>query len=516
MKSKKTLYILLFIALNLIAWIRETQNGSVWAVAVNSMGFVMMLMIMSAYPIKEMINRISGLWTLVCIAVAVGLGIYWREIPVLVWKYVSGLLNLWWIGIMSILLLRRYRSGKLKLPKMNGLAVLGLLLALIMIVSASGRVWPIWFLFMFGIFYLTEYTDKDKKALIEAMVDGSILSFFLLQCFAYGFRPYDEVRYKGPFSNCNMTALYYLIIFCMVLIKIHFLRMKGAKRYWFALLTFLAGVLLALQFTTLCRTAWLSVAVVTCVYGIWVFHDVWKDSWGKLLVWAAALGCSAVIAFPLVFLSIRWFPTILHHPVWFVGEYSENKVHSFDPADSWKYVELDEFLDTVKERFSQILTVVDWNPFVLEVKAQEEIPILDESREWNSAQIRMAIWETYWKDLNWRGHSEQEGYYLITKEYRCWHAQNLWLQIAYYYGIPAGVVLVILTVYMVYFYLGRYRRGLNNRQYGMIPILMILVYFTFGMFETTWNIGQLVVNIFFIVQHPMFWKESHRFERKEK
>ena len=341
MKSKKILYILLFIALNLIAWIRETQNGSVWAVAINSMGLVIMLMIMSAYPIKEMINRISGLWTLICIIIMVGLGLYWREIPVLVWKYVSGCLNLWWIGIMSILLLRRFRSGKLKLPQMNGLAILGLLLALIMIVSASGRVWPIWFLFMYGIFYLTEYTEIEKKALIEAMVDGSILSFFLLQGFAYGFRPYDEVRYKGPFSNCNMTALYYLIIFSMVMIKIHFLRVKGAKKCWYALLTFLAGVLLAFQFVTLCRTVWLSVVVVIGVYGIWVFRGVWKDSWGKILVKAAVLGCSAVIAFPLVFLSIRWFPTILHRPVWFEGEYTENKVHSFDPADSWKYVEID-------------------------------------------------------------------------------------------------------------------------------------------------------------------------------
>lgn len=517
MKSKKTLYLMLFIIMNIIAWIRETQNGSIWAVAVNCMGLVIMMLIMSAYPVKEMINRVSGLWTLVCIGIAVGLGIYWREIPVLVWKYIFGCLNLWWIGVMCILLLRRFRCGKLKLPKLNGLGILGLLLAFIMITSASGRAWPVWFLFMFGIFYLTEYTEKDRKDFIDAMVDGSIISFFLLQSFAYGFRPYDEVRYKGAFANCNITAQYYLIIYCMVLVKIHFLRMKGAKRRWFALLTFLAGVLLAFQFMTLCRTVWLSVAVVTGVYGIWVSHNVWKDSWKKILVWAAALGCSAVIAFPLVFLSVRWFPTILHRPIWYDGEYSQDKVHSFDPADSWKYVDLDEFLKLVKERVLQVLTVIDdLKPFVLEVEAQEEIPILDESRSWNSAQIRKAIWEAYWKDLNWRGHSEQEGYYLITKDYRCWHAQNLWLQIAYYYGIPAGIVLVILTVYMVYFYLSRYRRGLNDSQYGMIPILMILMYFTFGMFETTWNLGQLIVNIFFIVQHPMFWKVCHRVERKEK
>ena len=47
---------------------------------------------------------------------------------------------------------------------------------------------------------------------MDGMVDGTIISFFMLQIFAYGFRPYDVVRYIGAFSNSNITALHYLLV----------------------------------------------------------------------------------------------------------------------------------------------------------------------------------------------------------------------------------------------------------------------------------------------------------------
>jgi len=45
----------------------------------------------------------------------------------------------------------------------------------------------------------------------DGLANGIILGFFLIQIFAYGFRPYDEVRYKGAYSNCNVNSLMYLM-----------------------------------------------------------------------------------------------------------------------------------------------------------------------------------------------------------------------------------------------------------------------------------------------------------------
>lgn len=271
-------------------------------------------------------------------------------------------------------------------------------------------------------------------------------------------------------------------------------------------------------------------------------HGVWKEHFLKILGKGILLVACALIAFPLVFGSVRWLPTILHHPIWYEGEWSESKVHSFDPADSWKYVSMEEFLDAALGRFLQVLELVEEeNPLVLrvhagaeaaealadlaavdlvsadpaaadsssdDVEAVGEVPLLQGDREWSSADIRKAIWKAYWQDLNLWGHSDQEGYYLITSGYRAWHAQNLWLQIAYYYGIPAGILLAVLTVVMLFYYLSRYGKGLHNRKYGMIPILIILLYFSFGLMETVWNPGQLIFCLVFLVQHPVFRRLS--------
>ena len=46
------------------------------------------------------------------------------------------------------------------------------------VISVAGKWWPIWFLFMFGSFYLVWFSREDKTALTEAMIDGTIAFFF--------------------------------------------------------------------------------------------------------------------------------------------------------------------------------------------------------------------------------------------------------------------------------------------------------------------------------------------------
>ena len=561
-KYRRIWFIVLFMALNLIEWLKATQTGDIWKVAVNVAGLVVMALVMSAYPVKELCCGFSKVFTIICLAVMVGIYGYWWMNPgkFVVWQYLTAVMNIWLIGIMLWVLWRRAAAGRLKKPKWDILSTLWVLLTIVMVLSKSGRVWPVWFFLIYGIFYLTEYSEEDKDALVEGMVNGTIISFFIMQIYAYGFRPYDEVRYKGPLSNCNMTALYYLIVYCMILAKLHLLTLQKSgkirKLFWMVM----AGGLLCFQFMTLCRTAWLSAIAVTFAYGILIVKGIWKDSLPKVLGKAVLLGVITVAVFPIVFGTVRWLPTILHHPIWYEGEWSEEKVHSFDPADSDKYVTLEEFLDTALGRFLQILekpAAVDGQAMqdaagqgeagqgeagqgeagqetaeeslVTEEETDDpgeelfmpdgyvrasaeaigdEVPILDYSKDWTSSDIRVAIFKAYWKDLNWRGHSEKEGYYLITPEYRCWHAQNLWLQIAYYYGIPAGILLVVLTVVMIYYYISRCYKGKLDQKYGVLPLLFVILYFTFGLMEVVWNPGQLVFVLIFLVQHPGLFRKD--------
>lgn len=508
--SKRTLYILCFIVLNIFDVLRNSQNGDIWKTVANCTGLILLLIVASAYEIKKLFTPFSFIWTGLCmIAMAVFL---FRGEPfikgVYIWTLETALLNVWWIGIFAVHLFKRIFVEKKRHFRPGLLGWLWIAMTVLMTASVSGRLWPIWFLMMFGIFYLTEYSQEDRDALMDGMIDGTIIAFFCIQIYAYGFRPYDRVRYVGAYSNSNMAALHYLIIYIMILFKLHLLEMRGGKRGWKLFFFIGAGGLLAFQFMTMGRTAWLASIVITLLYGILVMRKLWQCKWRNVLIRGAALILCMLLTFPAVFATVRWLPTILHHPVWYAGEYSIDKVHSFDPANSWKYVEIDEFLKEVSGRILGSFGIVRLqNPFVLQVYAADEdtIKVVEKvgvEKMDDALKGRISIYKAYFNDLTWYGHPASDGRYLLEgTRYISWHAQNVWLQIAYYYGIPAGILFVVITLWIVYYYYKKMIKA-GSSFYAAIPFLFCILFFIFGMLEVVWNIGQLVLFLFFFVQHP--------------
>lgn len=542
-EKKRILYTICFMALNALDFVRNTQNGDAWSVAVNATGLVMLVILASARPLEKVLNPGKIIWTLVCLGVSVyalvsirstGMDVF---MGVYVWAFVLAVANVWWIAIFLVELGKKiWREKSLRL-KPGKLAILWLVLTALMTFSRSGRVWPVWFLAMFGLFYLTEYEEQDMQALADGLVDGTILSFFALQIFAYGFRPYDVVRYVGAYANSNMAALHYLIVYAAVLMKLHMLQKKGASRWW--KLFYLVGAcgLLGFMFLTMGRTSWGIAVVLTIIYGFLVMRRSWQQKWRQILLRGVALSLGAVLLFPAVFASVRWLPTILHHPIWFLDEYSINKVHSFDPADSWKYVETDEFLETVLGRIWGTFQSSVKDPLVLVAEAAEPQQTADpdqdqltQEQELNQDQrieesgrelelsgsgemdaslnIRLSIYKAYIQDLNLLGHTQSEGMYQFSDlEYHAWHAQNLWLEVAYRYGIPAGILFVIMTVCLLVYHLRRMKQSPDLPR-AVIPLLVCLVFFGYGTMELVWNVGQYILVLFFIVQHPGFYRSS--------
>ena len=506
--NKKNLYILCFLALNLIEFLRATQTGDIWHVAVNFMGIVFMLIVVSAYPLKIFLNPLNAVYTLLCLASMVAVYFHWRAHygEYLVWQIETAIVNVWWIGILARLLFRQIFVEKIKNIHLDKKGWIWIVMSFFMIASVSGRWWPLWYLLMFGSFYLTRYTKEDAKALWDAMIDGTILSFFCLQIFAYGTRPYDTVRYVGFLTNSNMMGLYYLIIYLMALYKQHILHVKKAAWGWKLFYFIGAGGLLSFQLFTMCRTAWVTSIVITILYGILVVRKLWKLKWGQVLLRGMALCLMFMATFLPVYLTIRWLPTLTHYRIWFEGEYSVSKVHSFDPPDSEKYIDLDEFLDALLGRIINTVQSMDErNPFVLQVSAIEmervELVEVPWTKDGGISQ-RLTIYKAYLRDMTWYGNPENTGYYLIGDgEYHSWHAQNLWIQIGYYFGIPAGILSIVLTVVLIY---SHGKKMLWNKEdvHAVIPFFMCILYFVFGIMEVVWNPGQLVMFLMFFVQHP--------------
>lgn len=513
LRSKYTLYLLCFMALNLIEFLRNTQPGNIWSAAANCTGLVMMVIIFSRLPVREFLKPVNYVYTIICIA-AIGV-IYWHWTQHIgeynFGKMATAVMNIWWLGLVVPYLFRKVIEER-KIPlHIGALGWTWIAFTVWSVISVAGRWWPIWYLLMFGSFYLIRFGREDKAALTDAMIDGTIASFFVIQSHAYLFRPFDVVRYSGAFSNCNMMALYYLIVYCMILFKIHLLHVRKAKLGWKIFYLIGAGGLLGFQFLTICRTSWVCSIAVTLCYGWVVLRRAWGDKTGKLIARGCLLVLVAVVTFPAVFLSVRWLPTIHPHPVWYEGEWNEKRVHSWDPADSEKYIELDEFLEVAIGRLHRMIKFLDArNPFVLHVKAESGFVIIPEPESWAGSflGIRKAIYQTYLKRTNWIGHGKQEGLFIFGESgNRVWHGQNLWIQFLYSFGYPAGFLLVFLTVLTV-FITARKAGGTADDPYAAVPLIICLAYFSFGITEVVWNPGQLIFTLVFIVMHPQFTKKT--------
>jgi len=510
--SKKTAYLVCVFLLNLIEFLRATQSGIVWEPAVNCTGFAMALILFSVCPLKRFLNLPNYIYTVICAIGMIAVRFHWSHH---VGEYSLGqietaVINAWWLGLMLHYLFQQVIIEQRVKLNIRPVGWLWIAMTIWTVIGSSGNWWPIWFLLMFGCFYVTPFAKAELQKLWDAVINGTIASFFVIQSYAYLFRPYDEVRYKGAFSNCNAMALYYAIVYVMVLVKLHDLHQRNAKIGWKVFYFIGAGGLLSFQFMTLCRTAWLASIMVTLCYGVSVIHAKWQEAWGRVLIRGIALALCAVLTFPAVYLSIRYLPTIHPHPVWFGNEYNEERVHSWDPADSEKYVSLDEFLEAAFGRFYTVLQFIESkNPLVMRAWAegleatQKDFYVEEADISWldESMRKRVTIFQTYLKHASWTGHSDLDNnFYWEDTENRIWHAQNLWIQMTYTYGYPVGVLSVLLTVLVLVSTYRTMKRG--NDAHALLPFFISVLFFLFGVTEIVWNPGQLVLTLVFLVQRP--------------
>ncbi len=521
MKSvmKRSFFIVCFFLLNFIDLLRHTQNGHIGSTAANLTGVVIFFLVMSGLKFSKKCAVASVGWTLLWL-ILVKAGVQWyysKPQPLWIWNTLAILLNVWCIGVMGITLIGNRGREIIKNRKISIIAILWVCFSILAILSRYDIFWPVWYLFMFACFYGVDYSEEKKEFLFAGMVDGTILAFFVFQIYAYGFRPWDVVRYLGAYANCNMTALHYVVVFCMLLVKLHVLEKNGAKKWTKLLYTFLAGGLVSFQVFTICRTALLTSAALLLVYGIIVVGFLWKKKISGIFFRGCLFAVCVAVSFPLVYATIRYLPAVLHHPVWYIGEYNVEKVHSYDAYDSPKYTDLDEFMETAFGRFFRIKKEEEQVQQSIVAQSNASEGTAQDTEEESVLETalggREAVYRVYLKNLNWTGHTGEEGYFWITEDWHTWHAQNHWLQAAFYLGIPAGVLLFLMTVLIC---IRNLRIAVRNQKdsYAILPLMVTVVFLVFGMAELVWYPGQMILVLFFLVQHPQFKKGVH--DEKEK
>lgn len=511
-------YALCFVLLGVIDQRRGSALGAIQMTFANLTGVVMALLLLPSIQFEKGRAKLYLRWTPVCVI----LGIITCIVGSHYWQYkgqwITGVLNLvvWSYLIIYIYKEKSYTelSDRIKQPIFW---VIGLCLFLMQLSAHEGMV-PLWYLLIYGGFAAIGVPNERIEDFFIGMLNGIILWFFVQQILAFGFRPYDYIRYKGLYSGETQNGLFYMIIFCAFILK--WIYSKEKKQKWFIRFFYFfmsAGVADFIVFTG-GKAPLLAIIAVTAF--IYIYYDIFKKkTFYGLLLHSVALIVCIVITFPATYICIRFLPTVLHHPIWFEGEYEEGvSVCSYDPWDSPKYMTFEKVMYNDVSRLlesigiKQEIWMAPFQRFIYslpvqakELNEQEKMEITAGSSPDNpfniagvdiknsSTDARRVIYKYYWKHLNFVGHSKDNAGFWISGDTYYSHAHNMFLQVAYDYGIIPGILFLLIYLYSLY---RAFRLCLKGNWTCIVFLLAILC---FGMAEMILVSGQITVPLMAIM-----------------
>lgn len=503
---KRTLFMICFFLLMIIDWTRGSQVGSTWAWTVNMTGVIMAVIMFSSYNIREFNKPVYIVYSLAGIVALPLSYLWWNAHQAIIYrdKMLTAVLNVWLLGVLLIKLIDDVVIQKRKKLHFSKLEIILAGMFLWMFISVNEDVWPIWYLIMFELFYHTDYSSEDMESMKQGLLNGIILAFFVLQGSAFVFRPFDDphYRYCGIYANCNMNALFYCIVWVAFLLKLYYCR-KNAEKKWKEVVCFLfSAVVVGFMIFTICRTAWISVIAVGVIYLIFANYVILKKKGSciavSIVTWLLVVG----ISMPIIYSAIRYIPAVFHHPVWYEGEYSEERVHSFDVWDSEKYVSATEFSGALFERVTPFVEVMleKLGISMGQVYAYDDKIVAEYDQEtmdrFSSTIGRVAIWKYYLQNGTLMGHSSTEGHDIGWGLWYVWHTQNVFVQFWYYYGIPSAILLAIAGIGMM---LMSMKQVVQKTDDVLISLLYVVLFGTFGFLECVWYPGQVILFLCFFI-----------------
>lgn len=531
---KRILYILCFAMFCLIEQrIKTASSQSGWIEAFRELtGVVMSILVLSHYPLSSFRKywKPCAIWSALSIPAGLlfvlngePLFYFWRgRIVIFLAVFLMGITLIRIVG--SIMEAKKIPVFVNKPPFVLWLVMMGLMCAF-----RQDIYWPKTYLLMFICFYLVDYSKEERQDLFHGMLEGILLAFFLMQGWCFLFRPYDQVRYLGIFSNCNHNAVFYLTALAAALTKLLSLYAEGGKRIRKACYWLLAGGICGFLFMTISRTGYLTAVILLfAAFVMQWFLLKEKHLLLRLLKSGLTFALAFVVMFPLVFGTVRYLPPVFHHPVWFAGEWNEWKVHSWDKWDSEKYINADQLFEAALGRIADILlrplgdggkahaaaaveplnssmqpperpegiSDLQWSRYLdmLEKGYAIHLNDIDPNKE-DTLLYRKHIYRYYLHYLNLMGYRATEQGFQLLPTYWIGHAHNIYLQCGLDFGIPVLLLFLALMIWtfchlVKAFFLG----DLNAGGY----LLFFLIPCIFGLLEYCWGSGSLTITLLLI------------------
>ena len=544
-----------------LCWIdlwRGIGNGAQWALAVNCIGFCIFPMIvlrldwrmlLPKYKVTEKWQNafriIFYLWVIAFIICAYPVFKYFAPGTDYDAQIATAVANAGLYGAVAIrmyfyLFFEKNYSESQKSAIKNPVFLLWLAFMVLAIISVNKFIWPLWFLVMFGALYLAPVKKSETEEIIVGLANGLIIGFFWIQGRAFLYRPYDcGPRYYGHYTNPNVNAMFYLFTYVAWLTKLTYYRVKKApKRYAFTFL--MASSMWVFEFFTGCRSAWLAFAAVTIVY--WCIETKNASKRLKNFVGKFALmALLALVTFFPVYACMRYIPPLRHHPIWYQGEYSEDRIMAWDPIDSPKYESLDSilyynlgrlafFAKNITEDEKEIVEVTELQEIcehtIVYAADGETVHSYSCGKEPGSDSLHPLYIEiNYEKNIlskalgiryyifryiigKVRLFGNEEPYFVVwfLDILPLGHAHNSVLMITYWFGVFTGISFVILMVIACLQSVNK-KKGNNDSEKEIVPAIFALItmvaFILSGLTECTVFLGEMPFSLFFIALFPL-------------
>lgn len=513
-KLYKWWYALCFVFLGIIDQRRGSALGTTQMTFANLTGVVMVLLLLPSIKFEKEKVKPYLLWTPVCailviIACTIGNNCWQYK-----GQWITAVLN---IAVWSYLMIYVYQKKRYTelLDRIKQPVFWCICLCLVLMqLSVHEGIVPLWYLLIYGGFAVIGVPKERTEDFFDGMLTGIILWFFGQQIIAFGFRPYDYVRYRGLYSGETQNGMHYMIVFCAFLLKWIYSREKNKKWYVRFFYFLMSAVMISFTVFTGGKAPILGIAAVTAF--VILGYDIFKrKTFYGVVLHAVTLVVCVVLSFPVCYISIRYLPTILHHPIWYEGEYVEGvSVCSFDPWNSTKYISFEYVVYGNVNRILEALGIpleswsMQFQQFMqaLPVHAEElnrqeiaeneagsspDNPFNIEELNGlsSSTDARKVIYTYYWNHLNFRGHDKEHSGFWISNYIYYGHAHNMFLQVAYDYGIIPGILFLLIYLYSLY---RAFRLCLKGNWTCIVFLLAILC---FGMVEMVLVSGQITVTL---------------------
>ncbi len=241
-------------------------------------------------------------------------------------------------------------------------------------------------------------------------------------------------------------------------------------------------------------------AVLVVILAAFAFHKLPSNVWKEIGI----LSLMALLCFPLVFSAVRMIPAVINEPIRYDLEHQDRgfMVYRGDPIDSDKYMTVPRFFSTLFGRFQKEEAITDeeegdeeafdlklpqeqylvytGNDFagtdIRTVKDDEEL----EKEQNDVSNGRFDIFMDYVKALSFAGHEKMALVNEEGKEHV--HAHNSYLQVAYNFGMIAGVVFLAVCAISLLFSIRLAVTQANRFGIYIVPFALIIV---FGLISVT-------------------------------